>query len=274
VAQGSGTAEVSEQVAQLAERYTKLARIYDRLWSPVIVPYGVRLVARLGLEAAGNVIDVGTGAGALLRVLQDAAPHATVWGVDNSRGMLELARVRHRGPLRVMDVQALALPNDQFDAALVAFVLFHLPAPERCLADVLRILKPGGRIGTATWGGESFPEVDAVWTEELDRAGASTFPLPAVDNRGSCDTEEKVSSLLSCAGFVSIETWTEQLRHCWRPHDRYEYQLCVTSRLRVESLPEGARGECLERIRRRLATATPHDYVHEGEVILATATKP
>jgi ubiquinone/menaquinone biosynthesis C-methylase UbiE len=265
---------VEQQVAAFAERYSRLAEVYDRLWSPAIRPFAERLIAGLPLADARNVLDVGTGAGALLPALRAAAPRATVVGVDNSEGMLQLARARHDGPLHVMDAQNLRLPGAHFDAALVAFLLFHLPYPDRCLAEVFRVLKSGGTVATATWGDERFPAVDSIWDEELNRAGAETFPLPAVDNRGACNTEAKVSALMRNAGYGSIEVWTEPLVHRWEPEHRFEYHVRVTSRLRLASLGDSERDQCLAAVHQRLQSATAEDYVYEGAVILATAVKP
>src|SRR5438094_10287643 len=99
-----------QQTAMLADRYSQRAQAYDGLWSPVIQPVGERLIARLPLSAkTSHVIDIGTGAGALLPAIQRAAPSAVTVGIDRSRGMLRLANDRHSGPLALMDVQRLAL---------------------------------------------------------------------------------------------------------------------------------------------------------------------
>lgn len=261
-------------MALLAERYSQRAEAYDRLWSPAIQPYGERLIASLPLAAADRVIDVGTGAGALLPAIRRAAPHAEVLGVDSSEGMLALARRRHDGPLMIMNAQQLELPGDCFDAALVAFVLFHLPQPSRCLAEVQRVLLRGGSVGTATWGAEHFPEVDSVWADELTAAGAPATPLPAVDNRACCDTEAKVTDLLRDAGFASIRVWTEPLVHRWAPGVHFEHQVLVSSRARLETLSVEQRTRCLEAIRARLASASSDDYVYAGDVTMATGMKP
>ena len=85
--------------------------------------------------------------------------------------MLRLAKQKHSGSLALMDVQNLALAANRFDAAVVAFVLFHVPSPERCLSEVNRVLKPAGTVGTVTWGAERVPMANAVWDEELEAAG-------------------------------------------------------------------------------------------------------
>src|SRR5260370_11444607 len=91
-----------EQTATLAERYWQRAAAYDLLWSPVIRPAGEHLVRRLSLSGSKTIIDIGTGTGALLPAIHDAAPNALVVGVDRSQGMLRLAKEKHTDPLVLM----------------------------------------------------------------------------------------------------------------------------------------------------------------------------
>ena len=263
-----------QQTAMLADRYTQRAAVYDALWSPIIRPAGERLISRLSLTAARSVIDVGTGTGALLPAIRRAAPGAAILGVDRSDGMLRLARDRHSGGwLALMDVQRLALPANRFDAAVVAFVLFHVPSPERCLSEVNRVLKPGGTVGSVTWGTERVPMANAIWDEELEACGAQYLELPATDNRACCDSAQKMTALLGQAGFVSIEVWSESIEHRWRPEDHFDYQVGSTSRLRLQSLDVENRKACLGRVRDRLSGAEDEQYVYRGEVFVATAVK-
>ena len=262
-----------EQTAILAERYSQRAEAYDQLWSPVIRPAGERLIRQLPLKGASRIIDVGTGAGALLPAIRRAAPDATILGVDRSEGMLQLARQKHTGALALMDVQRLALPANRFDAAVVAFVLFHVPSPERCLREVNRVLKPGGTVGTVTWGAERVPMASAVWDEELEAAGAHFLELPATDNRACCDNAQKITALFAQTGFTLTRVWSESIDYRWRPEDYFDYQMRSTSRLRLMSLDEGDREACLSRIRKRLSGADDEQYFYGGEVVMAIARK-
>ena len=262
-----------EQSAILAERYSARAEAYDALWSPVIRPAGERLLGHLPLSMAKNIVDVGTGSGALLPLIQKASPTATVLGVDNSEGMLRLATDKHRGPLALMDVQNLELEDNQFDVAVVAYVLFHLPRPDRCLAEVNRVLRLRGVVGTVTWGAEHIPPAEASWDEELEASGARVPGLPAADNRGCCDSPEKVASLLTQAGFGSTRTWIEPIHYQWRPEDFFEYQVHGASLLRLLSLQPDERDGCVRRVRERLSGLGEDQFVFRGELVLATGVK-
>src|SRR5437588_4234247 len=263
-----------EQSAILAERYTLRAEVYDAFWRPVIRPVGERLLSHLPLSRRTTNIDVGTGAGALLPLIQKAAPKATVLGVDRSEGMLRLAKQKHTGPLALMDVQKLDLPGDHFDAAVVAFVLFHLPFPERCLQEVQRVLRTGGSIGTVTWAAEFPPPANTVWDEELAAAGANLVELTGTDSAARYDSPEKMASLLKQAGFIPGEIWTESLEHRWQAKDHFEYQLRSTSGVRLQSLSSEDGAACLQRVRDRLSRqGGDEQYVFRGEVVLATAVK-
>jgi len=269
-----GDLTADHQTAMLADRYTQRAEVYDALWSPIIRPVGERLVARLPLSTTTrSVVDIGTGAGALLPALRRAAPGAVIVGIDRSPGMLRLAQEKHPSALALMDVQKLALPSNRFEVAVVAFVLFHLPYPERCLAEVNRVLNPGGAVGTVTWGPENMPPANAIWDDELQAAGAQIFQLPAVDNHACCDSTQKMTALLEKAGFVSIKVWSESIEHRWRPDDHFEYQVGSTSRLRLQSLEVEDRETCLRRVRARLSGGDGEQYVYRGEVFMATAVK-
>ena len=264
--------DVDAQVEALAELYSRRAEAYDSLWSPFIRPAGERLLSRLPLACATKVLDVGTGTGALLPSICRAAPFASVLGIDRSPGMLAVARRRHSGPLAVMDAQQLDFRPHQFDVAVVAFMLFHLPAPERCLREVARVIRPGGAIGTITWSREAAPAANAVWEEELSAAGARAIELPATENEDCCDGVDKIAGLLRRAGFANASIWTESVEHRWSAGDHLTWHLASNSGVRLMSLPSTKRKPCLDRIRKRVARIEPDAYLFQGEVVLATAT--
>ncbi len=92
--------------------------------------------------------DLGCGTGQVSVAL---APFvARVVAVDSSAAMLQAARKRLRGldniDLRRGDLEALPIDDEWLDAATLMLVLHHVPEPEHALAEVARVLKPGGRV--------------------------------------------------------------------------------------------------------------------------------
>ena len=124
-------------------RYTVWAPHYDRVTR--FHAERRRSIALLGLRPGERVLIVGCGTGADLPFLP---PDVEVLATDLTPAMLERARARnHPGAaFRVMDGQALDLPDASFDAALLHMVLEVIPDPARCLAEVARVLRPGGRV--------------------------------------------------------------------------------------------------------------------------------
>lgn len=110
-----------------------------------------RLAARAALAAgARRVLDVATGTGDLaLELARQGAPG--VVGADFSRGMLGLAadKVRaRRAPVTLLQADAMRLPfpDGAFDACTVAFGLRNMPDYEAAVAEMARVLRPGGRL--------------------------------------------------------------------------------------------------------------------------------
>ncbi len=97
-----------------------------------------------GIKAPGKIADLGCGSGVFSDVLATLGFDAT--GVDLSPGMVELAQKSYPNCQFVVgDVEKLPFEDGSFDAVMLSGLLHHLPDPSKCVAEVWRILKPGGR---------------------------------------------------------------------------------------------------------------------------------
>jgi ubiquinone/menaquinone biosynthesis C-methylase UbiE len=259
-------------VAEIAGRFSHDARLYERFWAPSLAALGRRLLAGLALDDASVALDIGTGVGALLPAIREAAPRALVVGVDAAEGMIRRAPAEFSRA--VMDAGQLAIRNDSFDAAVMPFVLFFLPDPRRGLDEARRVLRPGGGLGVATWEGDTndFP-ADEVWYGLLDEHGAA--PEAAQAKPEIMDTPEKLSKFLQEAGFADVRTAIEREPLAMTLEEFLEQRTGMgRSRSRFESLTLDVRTEMLARARERLAGLKTEDFTDPQVAVLAWGTKP
>jgi ubiquinone/menaquinone biosynthesis C-methylase UbiE len=191
-----------------------LTRLYDttvaltmreRRWRPAVV----RRVAA-ATPPGGVVVDVGAGTGTLAIAITTARPDARIVAVDGDPEALGLAR-RKRGAGAVDWQEGLAgeleLGDGSADAAVMSLLLHHLAgdAKRRALADVRRILRPGGRLVIADWGRPQDPAMRVAFAA-----------LQAFD--GLAGTRDhaagRLPGFVAEAGFTSVERFG-RLRTTW-----------------------------------------------------------
>jgi ArsR family transcriptional regulator len=141
-------AALSERRAKSQEFFSSSAGQWDRVRDEL---FGDRF--HLGALAALShpdwvVGDLGCGTGLVSAALAPFVEH--VIAVDASAAMLQAARKRlnHTGnvDLRRGELEALPIDDERLDLATVMLVLHHVPEPARAIAEVARVLKPGGRL--------------------------------------------------------------------------------------------------------------------------------
>jgi SAM-dependent methyltransferase len=108
-------------------------------------------------------IDVGCGNGAFSEQLVDRCAPAAVQGIDPSQGQIDFARTRPAARLAKFGIgNAMALPfaDDSFDAATMALVIFFVPEPKKGVAEMARVVRPGGIVAAYAWDilGGGFPQ--------------------------------------------------------------------------------------------------------------------
>jgi SAM-dependent methyltransferase len=115
---------------------------------------GGRLVRRLGVGPGDEVLDVGCGTGNL--ALQAAGTGALVTGLDIvpsmlARARLEAERIGVEASWVEGDAESLPFPPASFDVAASSFGCMFAPRHHRAAAELVRVLRPGGRLGLLAW---------------------------------------------------------------------------------------------------------------------------
>jgi SAM-dependent methyltransferase len=130
------------------------------------------VVEAIAAAKPSRLLEVGGGEGELAERLSRELGVELV-GIDQSEGMVAEQRVRGIDA-RVGDVQELPFASGEFDAALAAWMLYHVPDLDRGLAELARVLRPGGVLVAVTNAVEHLQE---LWdlAERASRIGQFAF---------------------------------------------------------------------------------------------------
>jgi SAM-dependent methyltransferase len=154
------------------DAWSAVAQAYQKRIVPGLKP-GVEALCRFaGIRKGDRVLDIGCGPGTASFAAH--ALGAEVTGVDGAKGMIavaeELARSKRGITFLEGDLQDLPVPAASFDVVISSFGIVFAPEPERAIAEVARVLLPGGRMALLAW-----PRAGAVgrYYDLLDRHIAS-----------------------------------------------------------------------------------------------------
>ena len=224
--------------------------------------------AHLGLAHGERLLDVGCGLGeAALGLAQDLGDGGEVVGVDVSERMLRVARsnagaARCRVRFTVGDACSLDEPDDSFDAARSERTLQWLADPAAAVAEMVRVVRPGGRVSL----------IDTDWSTFTIDVGDDALAALVRDgmrterNRPS-NVGRRLHDLVGAAGCVPLarteatQTWTT-----WDPDESPAPLGCFS----MESLADDlvATGRLATADRRRFVS-TIHDAARRGQFLMS-----
>jgi len=179
---------------------------YEHLMGRWTVQVGAPFLDWLDVAAGGRWLDVGCGNGAFTELLLRQAAPAAVQAIDPSAAQLAYARQRlpAGAPVHWLQGDAMQLPvrDASQDAAVMALVLFFVPEPARGLAEMRRVVRPGGTVAAYHWdilnGGFPLAAIGA----ELKRRGLPPTLPPSVQ----VSTREASEALWRSAGLQQVRS--------------------------------------------------------------------
>jgi SAM-dependent methyltransferase len=157
--EGSGSYRLQAHFADVEAELARLEAQAANIWAKES-----EVLRRQGLPPDARVLEIGCGPGFVTERLLALVPDGSVSGVDNDPYMIELAERRLAGVGRVEVregwVGATGFSDASFDAATARLVFQHLPDPMSALAELKRVLRPGGRLFVT--------DIDSSWGLLLD----------------------------------------------------------------------------------------------------------
>ena len=174
---------------------------YARIGNPLVL-IGELLCEAVDLHSGERVLDVATGSGNT--AISAARRFCEVTGMDLAPESIEHARRRAEAEgmditFEVGDAEDLSYPDASFDVVVSTIGVMFCPNQEKAAAELLRVCKPGGKIGLASWTPEGFTG------SMLRVVGKHVAPPPGLKPPSLWGTEERLRELLG-EGVSSLST--------------------------------------------------------------------
>jgi SAM-dependent methyltransferase len=172
------------------------------------------LLEAAGATAGRALLDVACGPGPVSAAA--VARGCMVTGVDFAAAMVALARARvPTARFHEADAEALPLPDGGVDAVVSNFGLHHFPFPVRALAEMRRVLRPGGRLAATVWAA---PEDNPAWRfvhQAIAAHGNPAVDLPTAPH-GRLNRIADCAALLCEAGWPADQIDVRLVASDWR----------------------------------------------------------
>jgi len=207
------------------------------------------------LDATGagpglRLLDVASGPGYVAAAAAERGASAV--GVDFSSEMVALASRRYPGIEFVEgDAEALAFPDESFDAVAINFGVLHLARPDTALAEARRVLKPGGRCAFTVWATPDVSVGFGIVLTAIDTRGRMDVPLPAGPPFFRFSDAAESSRSMIAAGFTEPRVQTVPL--VWRlPSGAALFEAFLQGAVRTAALLRAQTPDAMEKIRQAI----------------------
>jgi ubiquinone/menaquinone biosynthesis C-methylase UbiE len=229
--------------------YEQMMGVWSRLAGQVFLDW---VHPPMGLVWA----DIGCGNGAFTELVVERCAPLAVMGIDPSDGQLSYARGRHKAGVATFvqgDAMALPFETGSADIAVMALVIFFVPQPEKGVAEMKRVVRPGGIVSAYAW--------------DMLRDGFPIYPMqaalremgqePRMPPRADISPIAELAKLWNGAGLQRVETREITVERPFENFEAYWESLAQgpSLKLLVTNMPAEKQAE----LKRRTAAQVPRN---------------
>ena len=252
----------------------------------MFLPLTRALIERAGISKGETVLDVAGGAGEpSLTIAEVVGPEGSVTCTDGVAQMVESARAEaQRRGLTNMQFQqctadSLPFPDDSFDVVVSRLGVMFFPDTVATLRELLRVLKPNGRLAFAVWGESDVNPFCYFVSRVMDQHVESSAADPDAPNAFRFAEPGKLVNVMKEAGAVEVEESTASFdieapispRQFWELRS----QTSDTLREKLAKLPPVEQAQIAVEVEQAVKEFFPSDQMKfPGQFLIATGKKP
>jgi len=234
--------------------------------------FGRRLVEIANINAGAHVLDIASGRGAVLfPAAERVGAGGEVVGIDLAEAMAhatseEAASRGLKARVNVMDAEELTFPDESFDCVTCGFGIMFFPDQDRGLAQMRRVLKPGGCLAISTWRVDQGAELRPV----LESMGIPTSSSP-----GWITERDILEALIRRNGFTGISVKIDSMDFRYADAEEIWQQRRGTGMRRIlDTLNAAQKKHALSLLTERMKARHRHDGYYLGaSALLAVANR-
>src|SRR5215204_3728355 len=193
---------------QSARHWTQHSDTIHRMFAPLTQA----LIERAGIQEGQSVLDVAGGAGEpSLTIAQEVGPEGSVNCTDGVAEMVDAARAeaQRRGltnmKFRQCAADSLPFPDNSFDVVVSRLGVMFFPDPVAAMREMLRLLRPNGRLAFAVWGKSDLNPFCYLVTRVMDQHLKSPVADPDAPNAFRFAEPGKLAEVMAQAGAIDVE---------------------------------------------------------------------
>ncbi|MGV3588943.1 MAG: class I SAM-dependent methyltransferase [Adhaeribacter sp.] len=258
-------------------------------WSPTLNQWlgkaTDQMLAMANIAEGQQVLDVAAGAGEQsITAARKVGPTGLVLATDISSNILEFAQqMANQAGLNnikteVMDGENLTLPDASFDAVISRVGLIYFPDQQRALKEMLRVLKPGGKVAAIVYSTPDKNKFFSVPVSIIRNRAQLPPPLPGQPGPFSLGAEGVIEKVFTQAGMVNVKSALidsplrlPSAKECVR----FEKESFGALHQMMSGLPQEEKNAVWQEIEQELQQfETPTGFVGPCEMVVAVGEKP